>query len=484
MEPKRLSGSKACDPITVLDDDETDAAEIIHIDLDNDDEVPAKGDYIAQTKQAVAATQNLGSQSVAEHTTSCNNILGPTHTKQSERVTYPLFRTLTKHDMQAPSVRPESKVTRGVGFNAWYEARKSGRIGDNFSGLRQKGIERIPSITINKEKHLSNMARKDRDAPQYQMSVLGSRRKRTMGELGYDELISPAQIESPSERLARMARKRQQHQERCDSLLRNTNAADTQRAMESDNRYGHENDEMTAENDKMPLSPIVRTSHDGHESVAKSSDERSGPSSAREPSPVDSYLLSEGHSGHVATQPREGHSDSHMDVTKKRSNESPAHGHGNSTNGACSNDSVSRKPKHKESKRWGPTAVCGVFSPETQPAVKRSHRGAFHCPRCDSQFTRWYTVNYHFEGCIYKYGNPKGLRWNDHPSLEGVAKRDSRPSKDLRTMGTGAQVSAASKESAQSNVPMIRQIAVGSVPADTQFGRAASIAHMGAPLLS
>ena len=495
---KEFSGSKACDPIIVLDDDETDAAEILHIDLENDNEVPAKGTYTAQTKQAMPAPQGLESTSVAKKSSYCNNILGPDHAKQSERVTFPLFRTLTKHDMQGPSLRSESESTPALGFKAWYEARDSGRMGDNVFKMRQKATSQIPSITLNNEKHLNNTARKDRDAPQFEMNVLSSRRKRTMGELGYDELISPAHIESPSEKLIRMARKRQLHQEKYDAVLRNKDAGDTPSATEVDNRYGHEDDEMTRENVEMPLFPIVRTSHDGQDSAARLSDERSGPSVARQPSPVGSYLLSEGQSGHVATEPRDDHGDGHTDATKMRSNQISAQEHGNSTNGAHSNDSVSRKLEHRKLKRCGPTAVCGVFSAGTKPAVKKSHRGPYHCPRCDSQFTTWHTVNYHFEGCVAKYGNPKSLRWNDHPSLEGVAKRAFRSSKDPRTMG--AQASAASKESAQSNVPIVGQTTLGRttlgsvcvrsgntprhVPADTQIGIAAPIAQMTAPLLS
>lgn len=33
-------------------------------------------------------------------------------------------------------------------------------------------------------------------------------------------------------------------------------------------------------------------------------------------------------------------------------------------------------------------------------------------------------MNYHFIGCVAKYGNPHGNRWNDHPSCGGSKKGD------------------------------------------------------------
>lgn len=482
LEPKKPSGSKACDPITVLDDDETDAAEVIYIDLENDNEVPAMGNYTAQMRQAMAATQVSGSQSVAKNLSSSKNIQGPDPAKRTERITYPLFRSLTKHDIAASTVGSESKATRCMGFKAWYGDHDVGLTRDNVPETKQKATSQT-SIKLFNEKRVKNTAGKDRDAPQFEMSVLNSNRKRTMGELGYHELISPAQIESPSEKLARMARKRRQRQERCGPSLQNTNTEDVQSATEIDHAYGYENDRMTREKVEMPLSPIVRKSHDSQKPVARLGDERGGPSVVREPSPVGSYLLTNGHRDHVVTQPLEDHSDGHMNAQEMRSKQSSTVGHGDSINDACSSDSVSRKLKHQKSRRCGPTNVCGVFSPETKPPVKKSHQGPFHCPRCDSQFTTSPAVNYHFEGCVTKYGNPKSLKWSDHSSLEGVPKRAVPISKDPRTIRTGAQVSAASKESTQSNVPIIRQTAVDGVSADTQITIAVPIVPMSAPLL-
>lgn len=482
-EPKRLSGCKACDPITVLDDDETDAAEIVYIDLENDNGVPAKEKYTSETKQAVAATQGLGSQSGAKKPNSYKNVQGPNPAKQIERVTYPLFRTLTKQGILAPSVGSESKAAHCKGFKAWYADRDSGHTGDNVPRTKQKATSQSPSITLFNETRVKNTARKDRDAPQFEMSVLHSKRKRTMGELGYDELISPAQIERPFEKLARMARKRRQCQERCGPSLQNTIAEDVQSAMEIDHAYGHRNGRMTREYVEIPLSPIVRKSHDRQEPVARLGNGRGGPATVREPSPVSSYLSSKGHGSDVATQSHEDHSEGHMNAPKMLSGRDFAPGHDDSVNDAHSSDSLSRKPKHQKTRRCGPTNVCGVFSPETKPPLKRSHQGLFHCPRCDSQFTTSPAVNYHFEGCVAKYGNPGSLKWSDHPSLEGVAKRSIPASKDPRTIRTGAQVSAASEQPTQGNVPTVRQIAVGSVSADTHIGITVPISRMSAPLL-
>ena len=484
-EPKKSSGSKACDPITVLDDDETDAAEVVYIDLEKKNEAPPKGNHAAPIKNDLTGIQGLGLQPVATKPSPCNKVQGLDPARHIERVTVtcPLFRALTKADIASSSARSEPKATRRIGFKAWYGAQDSGYTGDTVPGTKQKATNQNPSITLFNEERIKNTARKNRDSPQFRMSVLNSKRKRTMGELGCDELISPAQIESPSEKLARMAKKRRQCQERCGPSLQNTNAEDVQSATEIDHAYSHENNRMTRENVEMPLSPVVRRSHDRREPVARLGDERGGPSAVREPSPVRSYPLIKGHRDGMATQPREDGIDGHMNAHEMRSKQSFALGHGDSITDAYSSDSVSRKPRPGKPRISGPTNACGVFSPETKPPVKRSHRGPFHCPRCDSQFTTSNAVNYHFEGCVAKYGNPKSLKWSDHPSLEGVPKRAVPTNKDSRTIRTEAQVSAASKESTQSNSPIVRQTAVGSVPAATQIGIAVPIAHMIAPLL-
>lgn len=76
------------------------------------------------------------------------------------------------------------------------------------------------------------------------------------------------------------------------------------------------------------------------------------------------------------------------------------------------------------------TTVCGIVS---AGADQVSHKSApetpvntklkYHCPRCDKCFTRRYTVKQHFTGCINRHGNPKGLKWVDHSSLDLTASR-------------------------------------------------------------
>ena len=67
------------------------------------------------------------------------------------------------------------------------------------------------------------------------------------------------------------------------------------------------------------------------------------------------------------------------------------------------------------------TSVCGVYSIETAPPEKFENKaGPFHCPRCDTLFTRARGVRRHFIGCITRYGNPDSLRWTDHPSLQKI----------------------------------------------------------------
>ena len=64
------------------------------------------------------------------------------------------------------------------------------------------------------------------------------------------------------------------------------------------------------------------------------------------------------------------------------------------------------------------TSVCGVYSREkASPRKTKTSGGRYHCPRCDTQFTRSRSVIRHFVGCITKYGNPDSLKWTDHPSL-------------------------------------------------------------------
>ena len=362
--------------------------------------------------------------------------------------------------------------------------------------VQQKAINGIPPIALYNEKPIKTTNRKDHDAPQFEMNVLNSKRKRTMGELGYNELISPAQIESPSEKLVRMAKKHRKLQERCDPLLQSTNAGDVQSATEIDHAYGPKKEKINGENVESALTPIVHESHARRETAARLGDERGEPSVVGKRSSVSPYSSTEGHRNPPKTQRSENHSDGHMNAQEIHSTQSSAQGHDDSINDAYSSGSASRKPKDQKSRARiaGPTNICGVFSPETKPPVKRSNHGAFHCPRCDSQFTKSLGVNYHFESCVAKYGNPKSLKWSDHPSLEGVAKRAFPASKDTRAMRAGSPVSAASEGTTQSNVPIDGQTALGSmrvesrstlmhVPADNQTEIAAPIAHMRAPLL-
>ena len=76
------------------------------------------------------------------------------------------------------------------------------------------------------------------------------------------------------------------------------------------------------------------------------------------------------------------------------------------------------------------TSVCGAYSPEIRAPVKKATRPgksfSYHCPRCDTQFSRRYTVKQHFTGCIARYGNPHSLRWIDHPSLMNTSNYSPR----------------------------------------------------------
>ena len=423
-EPKKISGSKACDPITITDDDELDDTEIIYIDLETENETRAKGKNTVPIKEVMTETQSLRVQSVAKNPSPCNNTQGPDPARNTKRVTQPLFRPLTKDKFPTPSVQSVPE-TRGIGFKTCYgtETHGSYHAGNTVPGMQH--TRRNPSISLYNEKRTKNTTMKDRDAPQFEMSVLNSKRKRTMGELGYDELISPAQVESPSEKIARMAKKRRQRQEKSDLGSQNAKSADAQSAMNLDHAYGHENGSMTGETVELILTPIVHESVDRQDMIARVGDERSRPSVDRGPSPVGPGLSTKGHKDHLTTQRHEDRSNGHTDVygfhsTQTIAQDRGAQEYGDGISATNSSDHAGRKLKDQKSRVSGPTNVCGVYSPEKMPTVKRSNHGAFHCPRCDSQFTRSSGVNYHFEGCVARYGNPKSLRWNDHASLEEV----------------------------------------------------------------
>ena len=82
------------------------------------------------------------------------------------------------------------------------------------------------------------------------------------------------------------------------------------------------------------------------------------------------------------------------------------------------------------------TTVCGVYSGEkSSPEKNKTSGGPYHCPRCDTQFTRPQSVKRHFVGCIAKTGNPDSLRWTDHPSLQRTVKIYARSEHQVQEDG-------------------------------------------------
>ncbi len=455
---KTFSGSRACDPIAILDDDEPDTAEINYIDLENDNEASTPGHNIIPVRQTVAGAYNLGFPPVAKRPNSYNIIQGPDPATNTKRDTQPLFRALTKDDLPGTSMQSVPEA-RGIGFKAWYGTSAPYRTGNAGPTMQEKRVSQNPSIKMFNEERTMNVARKNGDAPHFAMNVLNAKRKRTMDELGYNELISPAQIESPTEKLARIAKKRRQRQSMCDGWSQNINNGNTQCTIGFDHAHGHENDKTTEDNTESAVSPIAYDLPEGLEIVVRESDEHSGPSVVRASSPVSTQLPTEDQNNHPRTQSREDYSDGHLDgygTCSKQINTQArdAQEHGDGTNAAYSSGRASRKPRYHKPRVGGPTDVCGVFSPEKKPPVKRSCHGAFHCPRCDSQFTTSKGVNYHFEKCIATYGNPRSLKWDDHPSLSGVVKRVISTNKmeqtndNEKTIASPAQVPAIQKSSA------------------------------------
>lgn len=80
------------------------------------------------------------------------------------------------------------------------------------------------------------------------------------------------------------------------------------------------------------------------------------------------------------------------------------------------------------------TEVCGIFAPSLQdPPLQLSkpkgensfENPQYHCPRCDSIFSRSDSVKQHFPRCVAINGNPGSLRWFDHASnkISGWRKR-------------------------------------------------------------
>ena len=422
---KKLLGSQACDPITILDDDESGAAGICYVDLGSNDEGATEGHYMASDRKAVAGAHGVGLRSLASKSHSpCINAQESDPSTHTETVVQPLFRTLTKDDLLAPSAQPllDSKA---VGFKAWYNTHGPHHARKAAPSMQKKDLQQTPSIKLSTKEHTKKTARLDRDRPQVAMNVLRSNRKRTIGELSYNELISPAQIESLSDKRSRMAKRCRQRQDKGDHWQQNTNGRNVQSALDIEHVQDSGNGGMTGENTSLAVPPVVNEALDRRESDAKMRDERDGPTIVREPSPVSTITLTEDQRRRNTTQYCKGHSDEHVEVYRLQSARNTVGGHdaregGVGKNTAFSDGSTGRKPSHRKPRVGGTTKVCGVYSPEIKPPVKRSCHGEFHSPRCGSQFTTANAVNYHFEGCIVKYGNPGSLRWNDHPSLRGV----------------------------------------------------------------
>ena len=447
-DSKKPSGSRARDPIAIPDDDEPDPAEIHYIDLDNDNEASVQGNFTTPIKQASDEVHDLGLQSLARSHSPYSRNQGADPARCTERVTQPLFRTLTKEDLPASSAQ-SSPETRGIGFKAWYKPQGTHHTGDAVPETRKKGTRQNPSITLFNEERTKNTAKGVRDMPQFAISVLKSKHKRTIGELSYNELISPAQIESPSEKLARIAKRRRHHHERRDLWLQNANAGDAHNAIDLEHVAGHDNYGMTGESFDLAASPIVREPLSTGRSVTGLGDKRSGPSVVSEISPVNT---SDSARNYVPTEYPKDHSDGHaygicsLQTAAKNRGAQGTDG----KNAAYPSGSASHKADFRKPRAGGPTNACGVFSPENKPPVKRSSRGDFHCPRCDSQFTRPRGVKCHFEECIAKYGNPSSLRWDDHPSLGGVGKRTVTMNKNEQRVTSPARTSTVQESSATS----------------------------------
>lgn len=79
------------------------------------------------------------------------------------------------------------------------------------------------------------------------------------------------------------------------------------------------------------------------------------------------------------------------------------------------------------------TEVCEIFSPSLHdpPLQPRGNSALgnlrYHCPRCDTTYSRPHTVKQHFPRCIETNGNPDSLRWFDHESnnLAGTRKQNN-----------------------------------------------------------
>lgn len=443
-EPKKLSDSQHTDPIPILDDGDSEPKEIIYIDVEDIDGPSTKDNYTAPIRQPVASNHSLGFPSLGESRSPVNNIQQSNSMTYTEKGIRPLFRTLAADEVPAQAVQTV-KENRGIGFKAWYKADDSDTASGVAPAMLRNDISQSSSIILSNRERSKNAARSNRDEPQFAMSVLKSNRKRTMGELNFDELISPSQIESPSEKLARIAKKRRQRQYICDFWPHSTVVENLQTAddLEYVNRFG--NDRATGGNVELAESPIENEQLVRRKSVARVGEERRGPSLVREIPPVNICQLTEGQDDQLTIQRHRDHRDEHENLSTDCSAQPPGsicdtQVHGDGTNVASLKKS--HRAKNAKPRVSGPTNVCGVYSPEKKRPVKRSNRGEFHCPRCDSQFTTLLAVNYHFEQCIAKHGNPKSLKWNDHPSLERAEKNFASRNDNKQTRTVSALVPA------------------------------------------
>ena len=100
-------------------------------------------------------------------------------------------------------------------------------------------------------------------------------------------------------------------------------------------------------------------------------------------------------------------------------------------------------------RKCGPTIYCGKFSArKKEPKKVPRDKGDFCCIICGSNFTRVAGVNYHFPGCVERYGNPDSRRWNDHPSC--TAKTTPRYRLVVRPNPHGGSSASAPSSSKQS----------------------------------
>lgn len=95
------------------------------------------------------------------------------------------------------------------------------------------------------------------------------------------------------------------------------------------------------------------------------------------------------------------------------------------------------KVKNSRVRKSGKTKYCGVTSERIRTPEKAARtKGDYFCIICGSSFTRAESINYHFPGCVERYGNPDGNHWNDHHSCKNTGRRGN-------DVGTGATSSAA-----------------------------------------